>query len=341
MTYICTTKTKHAIRVTELSEFSPQINYEVDNISLDLFLDILIKINLKQLNNTQRNIITDYDLEKHEIDLIESEFRFSHLELQIIILTKLQKLINIVKNSESETFMITVLELSISAFQNIIRHNLKNLGGKITQLTEWGEQTLKDKISRQQCKIAVHVIERNICNILNVCYDKIFYTEYLTHWFRQLMSTRAYNLKAFFSSVSEYINSNVLTFKTNINFRKRIKDIIRSNSKHQRDIIDYIDEVLTKGNETLKKIATIKLKKITSLLIQLVQLVDNNYDLNIENVKILKDIHLKFVQWSNKGDLDLESILTSAIQNMQLNIRIWPLRVQGKIDLIWSKIIKY
>lgn len=308
------------------------------NYTLNNFLTILFQINEKQFNNTMRNILKHYKLRNPEADLLENEFRYSHVEHKFSVLHKLTNIINTTYKEENDEIMLSLVEFSNYVLQHILRKNLENVGGILLQLTEWQQQSLKEKILRQQSKIAVNIIERRICHILYLCYNKIYYSDYFTDWLIAILNSKAYNVKIFFESMSEFLNMNVHKVKTNNNFRRRAKEFVKVNPERQRDVIDFLEEVIIKRNKTFDIVPSFY-KKYAILLSELSHLVDRNYDLNSDNVNILKKIDSDFIQWTKRGDLELNKIITMTSENMLINIRMWPLRIQSRIDFIWMKII--
>lgn len=81
------------------------------------------------------------------------------------------------------------------------------------------------------------------------------------------------------------------------------------------------------------------LKKGATLLIELFKLIENNYDINEDNERKLNKISKLIQDWMNGGIIDVRVALEMILENMHINLSMWPQEQQGKIDYIWTRLI--
>lgn len=303
------------------------------------FIALLINASIEQLENVKSNIKKYYKLNETEIKSVEEAFFDAGTEFEHILQINLRKIVENDKFNESHAFMYEFTDLSNFILEQIIETALSKVDGKLQLPTKWYKQVMRQKVVRQQVKIATNLVEVTICDTLSVCKNWWSYTDYLVEWIRTLLNLSAFGLKNLFGVMPNLLDKHMHTIKSNIKFKKTVKFIVSSDHIVQRDTLDYLDEVLTDKDNVVKLVPE-SLKKGATLLIELFELIDDNYDLNDENEKELEIITKNLTKSIRRGDSDIKLVLESILLNVDLNLKIWPLDVQNKIDQVWSKIIR-
>lgn len=302
------------------------------------FIALLIKVSIEQLENVKSNIKNFYKLNETEIESVEKVFVDSGPEFEHFLQINLKKIVEANKFNESHAFMHDFLDLSNFIFEQIVETALLNVDGKLRLPTKWYKQVMRQKVVRQQVKIATNLVEVSICDTLSICKEWWTYSDYLVEWIRSLLNLSAFGLKNLFSVMPDLLEKHMHIIKSNIKFKKTVKYIVTSDYIVQRDTLDYLDEVLTDKDNVVNLVPE-SLKKGATLLIELFDLIDENYDLNDDTEEELENITKNLNRWIRGGNRDIKLILESILLNLDLNLKIWPLDVQNKIEDVWSKII--
>uniref|UniRef100_A0A2A4K6D4 Uncharacterized protein n=1 Tax=Heliothis virescens TaxID=7102 RepID=A0A2A4K6D4_HELVI len=313
----------------------PQSN---DTILFDTFVNVLIEVTTEQLRNVKFNIMNNYDL--YEADIADIKKAFTNIEDKYteIVNSKLKTMLEGKSINITDHFMLDFMDVSNYILERALRYHVKNVKGKMLAQTKWYRQTLKEKIIRQQTKISFNYIENNICDTLQICRDRYYYSDYLTDWLRTLMNLSSRDLKRFFGPVTEILETHKHFIKTNIKFRQTIKYIINAEAIVKRDTLDFVDEVLTNPDKVLK-LAPNALKPSITLLRELFNLIDGVYDVNDHNIETLENITEMLRDWIEGKTFDIHKVLNAIVENMKINVKIWPLDIQNKIYYVWSEII--
>ncbi|KAG6446949.1 uncharacterized protein LOC115441441 [Manduca sexta] len=301
-----------------------------NDIPFDTFLNLIVETSKEQLNNVAKNVKIYSNLSDDNnigrvngIDLYEQMLQHN-----------LKEIISDIKFNASETFMLDFIDLSNSILGKTIDNMLKM--NNLDRLIGFNESS---KIRRQQVKISTTFIQNTMCDSLSLCRDINKYSEYLIILLRGVMDLTPPNLKVLFETIPKVLNSYKHIIRTNVNFREYLKYLMNTDSRTQRDALDILDDVLSNPKEAIKNGSKNQRKKI-GLLVELFKELDAAYDLNEENNKQWENIALTFKKWLDNGESLVEEALTALIANFWLNMKIWPLITQSKINYTWSKIIR-
>lgn len=284
--------------------------------------------------------MTNYDLYRTDVTEVKRAFMDLEKKYLQLVQSKLKKMIGAEPFNVTDHFMIDFMDVSNYILERVLEHHLNDVKdkGKMIAVTKWYRQTMKQKILRQQIKISTNYIENHICDSLQVCRDRYYYSDYLIDWIRSLMNLGNQDLKRFFAPMPEVLEKHKYFIKSNIKFRQTIKYLINADAIIKRDTLDFVDEILTNPDKVLKLSPT-ALKKSVNLLRELFVLLDGAYDVNDQNVESLENITEWLRDWVEGKNFDVHRILNAIVENMKLNIRIWPLDVQNKIYYVWSEVI--
>lgn len=304
----------------------------------DTYIALLMKVSSEQLENVKHNVKICYKLKKEELQEVDRAFNNSVNEYEHFLQYNLKRIVEKKQFNVTDEFMIDFMDISNYLMEQIISYDLSQVKGKIELPTKWYKQVMREKIVRQQVKIATNFVEAHLCSNLHICKDRPLYTQFLTEWLRHLLNLSSFNLKNLFAIIPELLDKHVHTVKSNVKFKQTIKYIVDAGETVHRDTIDYIDEVVN-NRKSVINLQPKALKKGAGLLIELFKLIENNYDVNEENEIQLSKISKLIQDWMNGGDIDVRVALEMIVQNMQINLSIWPLEQQSKIDYIWTKII--
>ncbi|XP_022833902.1 uncharacterized protein LOC111361742 [Spodoptera litura] len=309
-----------------------------DSLLFDTFVSVLTEVSTEQLRNVKSNIMSNYDL--HRADVADIKRAFNNIEDKYtdIINTKLKTMLDGKPINITDHFMIDFMDVSNYILERVLRYHIKNVKGKFMTQTKWYRQTLKEKILRQQTKISFNYIENNMCETLQVCRDRYYYSDYLTDWLRTLMNVSPRDLKRFFVPITDVLESHKYFIKSNMKFRQTIKYIINAEAIVKRDTLDFLDEVLT-NPDTVLKLAPNGLKPSVALLRELFSLIDGVYDVNDHNIEQLENITEMLRDWIEGKSFDVHRVLNAIVQNIRVNLQVWPLDIQSKIYYVWSEII--
>lgn len=312
-----------------------------DSVIFQTFVKVLLEASSQQLKNIRVNVLNNYDLHNSDISEINREFADIEVMYLQLVQEKLKKMINGRTFLVTDHFMIDFMDVSNTIFEKVLEHRLQSLKDKeiIASTIKWSPpSTLKQKILRQQIKISTNFIENHICDTLQVCKDRYYYSDYLIDWLRSLMNLSQQDLKRFFTPIPEVFENHKHFIQSNIKFRQTIKYLINADAIVKRDTLDFIDEVLTNPDKVLK-VAPPSLKKSVTLLRELFVLIDGAYDVNNQNIETLENITESLRDWIEGNSFDVHKILNAIVENIKLNLKIWPLDVQNKIYYIWSDVI--
>ncbi|CAB3226334.1 unnamed protein product [Arctia plantaginis] len=312
-----------------------------DSTVFHTFVKVLLQASSQQLKNIRVNIGNNYDLYSSDISEIDREFADIEVMYLQLVQEKLKKMINGRTFAVTDHFMIDFMDVSNSIFEKVLEYRLQSLKDKeiIASAMKWSPpSTLKQKILRQQIKMSTNFIENHICDTLQICKDRYYYSDYLIDWLRSLMNLSHQDLKRFFTPIPEVLENNKHFIKSNIKFRQTVKYLINADAVVKRDTLDFVDEVLTNPDKVLK-VAPPSLKKSVTLLRELFVLIDGAYDVNDQNIEALENITESLRDWIDGNSFDVYKILNAIVENVKLNLKIWPLDVQNKIYYIWSDVI--
>lgn len=309
-----------------------------DTVLFDTFVSVLIEVTTEQLRNVRTNVMNNYDLYRADVSDIKKAFNNVEEKYTEILHNKLKNMMAKKPLNVTDHFMIDFMDVSNYIFEKVLKYHVKNVKGKMLSQTKWYRQTLKEKILRQQTKISFNFIENKICDTLQICRDRYYYSDYLIDWLRSLMNVGSRDLKRFFVPVPEVLEKHKHFIKSNIKFRQTIKYIINAEAIVKRDTLDFIDEVLTNPDKVLK-LSPNALKPSVMLLRELFNLLDGVYDVNDENIEHLENISEMLRDWIDGKSFDIHKVLNAIVENMKINLKIWPLDVQNKIYYVWSEIL--
>lgn len=304
----------------------------------DTYIALLIKVSSEQLENVKHNVKTYYKLKNDDLQQVDRAFNNSGNEYEHFLQFNLKRIVEKKQFNVTDEFMIDFMDISNYLMEQIISYDLSQVKGKLELATKWYKQVMREKIVRQQVKIATNFVEAHLCSNLHICKERPLYTQYLTEWLRHLLNLSSFNLKNLFGVIPELLDKHMHTVKSNVKFKKTVKYIVESGETVHRDTIDYIDEVVN-NKKSVVNLQPKALKKGATLLTQLFKLIENNYDITEENENQLTKISNLIQDWMNGGDIDVRVALEMILQNMEINLKIWPLDQQGKIDYIWTRII--
>ncbi|XP_075990914.1 uncharacterized protein LOC142986345 [Anticarsia gemmatalis] len=307
---------------------------------IDNFIAVLLDVTTDQIKDIKRNVMTNYDLYKADIAAVSKAIADVETKYLDLIKSKYQTMMQTEQVDVTDHFMIDFMDVSNFILEKVLDHHMQNVRdkGKMGSLTKWNRHTLKQKILRQQIKIATNTIEIRICERLKVCKDRPYYSDYLVVWIRSVMTLGARGLKRFFMPLPEILEKHKHIIKSNIKFRQTIKYLITANAIVKRDTLDFVDEIITNPDNVLR-LASPNLKKSVNDLRELFVLLDGAYDVNVENVIVLRKISDWMKEWIEGTSFDVHKIMNAIVENMDLNMKIWPLDVQKKLYYIWSEVI--
>ncbi|XP_045510369.1 uncharacterized protein LOC123705569 [Colias croceus] len=314
--------------------------YEIDGNSpqseqLKSYIQFVSKLSENLINNVHGNIKRNYELNADEVKTLDYRFNTTNLEYESILNEYLNKMAKGAKYNDSTIFLLDFMDLSNFLLQSVIESNLADIKGKFLLPNSWYNQPLKYTMLRQQMKIVMNVMEITICRNLSICIDNAAYTEYIIEWLRLLLNADDETLLNFFKAISEILTEKKHTIKSNIIFRSKCKTAANSHSSQQRNILDFLDEVLS-GQDT--DIFQSRYKQVADMLKGLFKIIDDNYELNYENTLKLDDVSLKFFHLKDISEEDIKYALDTIVENMQVNIKIWPLNVQNELEYAWEQI---
>lgn len=309
-----------------------------DTILFDTFINVLIEVTTEQLRNIKSNVMTNYELQRDDVNDIKRAFNNIEEKYTEILHKKLVKMMESENFNVTDHFMIDFMDVSNYILERVLKFHIKNVKGKMVSHTKWYKQTLKEKILRQQTKISFNFIENHVCDTLQICRDRYYYSDYLIDWLRSLMNVGFRDLKRFFVPVPEILEQHKHFIQSNIKFRQTIKYIINAEALVKRDTLDFIDEVLTNPDKVLK-LSPAALKPSVTLLRELFSLIDGAYDVNDQNIENLESITEMLRDWIDGSNFDIHKVLNAIVENMKVNLKIWPIDVQSRIYYVWSEII--
>lgn len=309
---------------------------ETDLVSWDIFVDILTAISLEQLINIKNNIKNNYNLKAPDVHEIEQAFNNTDYDYQYLIQHKLKKLVENNKYNNSEQFLIDCMDLSNVVVEKIVEFGLLKAKSALSYPTSWHKQTLKDKIFRQQVKGSFATIEIQICNTVSVCKEKKLYSDYVIDWLRFLLKEKSLVLQEFFKMFPVILPSYADLIITSSSFRKNMEYATKIQAMGQRDILDYVDEVIV--NPDFIQVVPDPLIKCTLLLQDLFKALNDYYELTDANTEQLETITQMFAIWSG-STTGVKEILDAILRNMQLNFKTWPRNKQNRIKNLWNEII--
>ncbi|KAJ2954145.1 hypothetical protein O0L34_g2371 [Tuta absoluta] len=312
---------------------------EKNTVSWENFTLAITEATLEQIVTVQHNIKVSYRLSPSDINEIDKTFQAATNKYLQGIKQNLKRLIDAGKFNHSLDFMVDFIDLSNDVLQKTLESTLADVGGELLLPTKWYRQSMKQKVLRQQTKIATNYIEALLCQKFEVCKDRVSYTQYLSEWVRMFLGFTPGNLKNLFLLIPDILHQNMHTIKSTKKFMKTVKYIVYSNDIVQRDTLDYIDEVITSSEKTVRDLLPSTMKKGAVLLTEMFQYIDENYDLNDENEEQMEKISKLVLEWEKEGIKNIKLSLENILENLQLNLKLWPLDVQNKIDLIWAQII--
>ncbi|KAI5640922.1 hypothetical protein NE865_06798 [Phthorimaea operculella] len=307
-------------------------------VSWKNFTLTLTEATLEQIGNVRENIKISYRLSPSDIQEIDKAFKEAPNDYLQLIKHNLKKLIDAGEFNNTIDFMVDFADLSSFVLERTLESTLADVGGALLSPTKWYKQSMKQKILRQQTKIATNYVESLLCQKLEVCKDRVSYTQYLSEWVRLFLGFSPSNLKILFLVIPDILVQNMNTIKSTHKFMKTVKYLVNSNDIVQRDTLDYIDEVITSEN-TVNNLLPSTMKKGAALLKELFQYIDANYDLNDQNEDQMENISQLVMECEKKGPGNIKLSLENILKNLQLNLKVWPLDVQNKIDNVWSQII--
>ncbi|XP_028178299.1 uncharacterized protein LOC114365821 [Ostrinia furnacalis] len=324
------------IIANEIEEVSNESDSN-DTVTWELFISVLKSVSLDQLKQIKSNIKNYYNLGEKEIAKVNKAFNATDLEYEYLLQYKLKKMIEEKRFNESEDFLLDFMDLSNFLIEKILEYSLAKLKeGTWLARTNWHRQTLKEKIFRQQVKLGISLIEMQMCNALGLCKEREHYSDYIIEWLRILLNDGDAIIGEVLTAVPVVLEKYSTSIKSNVMFRKNLLYASKTNASAQRDVLDFIDEVIT--NENVFKFIPNVLKKCAVLLIELLNEINDVYDLNDNNIEELETVSHMFMSW-NGGATGIEDILDMIIKNMQFNLKGWSKEKQAKINKIWSAII--
>lgn len=326
---------EHEFGTNEDNSDVPEANHIV---AWDTYIALLIKVSSEQLENVRHNVKTCYKLKTEELEQVDRAFNNSNNEYEHFLQFNLKRIVDNKQFNVTDEFMTDFMDISNYLMEQIISYDLSQVKGKLELATKWYKHVMREKITRQQVKIATNFVEAHLCRNLHICKDRPLYTQYLTEWLRHFLNLSSFNLNNLFGVIPELLEKHMHTVKSNVKFKETVKYIVEAGETVHRDTIDYIDEVVNNKN-SIVNLQPKSLKKGASLLKQLFKLIENNYDITEDNENQLTKISNLIQDWMNGGNIDVRTALEMILQNMEINLKIWPLDQQGKIDYIWTRII--
>lgn len=335
---ICNVFSENILKRRGIGKGSHDLISEDEDVPWDVFCNELKKVSTKELEITKTNIINNYGLKDLEIKAVLEAFKQSEIELGELVQPDPKLIMEYEASNSSRYFLMKFIDKSVYKLQQIIASSLRKVKGSLLLPTKWNKQILRFKIIRQQIKIASNSIQSKLCLALTVCNDRWLYSQYLVEWLRHLMSLSSGSLKTIFQVIPDLLRKNLHSIKTNTRFEKTVKSIVVSNDAKQRDILDYMDEILTTKKNSIN-LAPETLKKGSTLLLSMFEIIDNNYEVNEVNEDKLEDITDELVVWVEKGSGDITRVLQTIIKNMEVNINNWTIEMKNKIGFVWSQII--
>ncbi|XP_045530925.1 uncharacterized protein LOC123718460 [Pieris brassicae] len=314
--------------------------YQIDGVipnneELQSYFNFLSNLSGKLIENIRENIKTNYGLEKYEASLVDSNFNSTNSEYQIILQDYFKKMLKNSKYNDSTIFLLDFIDLSNFLLQSVVENNLSDLKAKTSLSDIWYNQPFKFTVLRQQMKILMNVMEIEICNNLSICIGNTIYSEFIVEYLRNLLDTKENSLKSFFLAVSDILYEHMHSIKGNEVFRKKMEILPQLDSIYQRDAVDFMDEILTGQDTDIFKAQFIDL---VQALRDLIKFIDENYDLNYENVDKLDDLSKSFYKLKKYSNSDIKTTLEELVNNMEVNVKIWPLQVQSKLDHLWTQV---
>lgn len=300
------------------------------------YMETLIAVTTDQLNNIKTNIIHNYNLDELQVESIGNLFNNTG-EYKIIVDSNLKKIIRKQRFNSTIEFMLDFTSISNWVVEKIIEYNLDKVASAFQSQTKWYRQTLKNKILRQETKIAANRAESYICQTIAICKEKRCYTEYLKEWLRYLLSVPD-ALRELFKAVPDLLEYNKDFIKSNVKFRQTIKYVFNSDAVVQKDILDFVDEVITNKNNVVY-LAPDALKNSARLLKHLFSLLNKHYDLNKTNKSDLDSITENINNWTKSDDVKIKEVLDAIVENMKVNLKYLSPQVQNEVSNAWSEII--
>lgn len=307
-------------------------------ITWDKFYETLKKVSVEELNHAKNNVMKNYNLKTSEVKEVDEAFNGTNEEYLQIIQTNINKFIDQEVFNSTPEFMIEFMDMSNYLLEQIMEFSLSKVKGKLLLPTKWYKQIMRHKILRQQTKVVSNAIETKLCMTLSICKDRWLYSQYLVEWLRHLLNLTSDKISTLFHVLPDLLQIHMHTIKSNMKFKKTVKYIVMSNDVVKRDTLEYLDEVLT-NRENVVNLAPESLKKGAVLLMTMFDTIDKNYEITEENEEKLDDISKVLLEWINGEHGNIKQVLDAIVQNLQLNMKIWPLDSQNKIDYVWSQII--
>ncbi|CAK1553947.1 unnamed protein product [Leptosia nina] len=322
-----------------LSEHIPNFYHTETNNSnteeLKSYFNFLSRLSASMIYNIHNNIIHNYGLHEVEAKTIDSNFNATRTEYQIILNEYFGRMARNVKYNDSTIFLLDFTDLSNFLLQSVIESNLAELKGKFLLPNFCYNQPSKYTILRQQMKIAINVMEVEICTNLSICIGNSVYTEFIVECLRYLLDASDERIKSFFVGLSDVLYDFMHTIKTTDRFRKKIETFAQKSPANHKDAVDFIDEALT-GQDT--DIFQSKYTMLVNTIRQFAKVIDDNYDLTEENVRILDGLSTKL--YGINDDFDIKNVLDDLVRNLELNVKIWPLEAQNKLDYWWLQVVQ-
>ncbi|XP_026314715.1 uncharacterized protein LOC113226341 [Hyposmocoma kahamanoa] len=320
---------EHGIGTNDSDPDVLEANYAVP---WDTYIALLIKITSEQLENVRHNVKTCYGLKNEDLEQVDRAFNNSGDEYEHFLQTNLKRIVEKKQFNVTDEFMIDFMDISNYLLQQIISYDLSQVKGKLERATKWYKLVMREKITRQQVKIATNFVEAHLCSNLHICKDRPLYTQYLTEWLRHFLNLSSFNLNNLFAVIPELLEKHMHTLKSNVKFKETVKYIVESGETVHRDTIDFIDEVVN-NKKSVVNLQPKALKNGAALLKQLFKLIENNYDITEENENQLTTISNLIQDWMNGGNSDVIVPLEKILQNMEINLKIWPLDQQIRSTL--------
>lgn len=234
----------------------------------------------------------------------------------------------------SKENMFDLMKLSISLIETDMTKNLDHL--KLVVPTEW-YKTIRNKIQKQEMKAAKSFIAKKMCDI-GFCEEVTMYSDYMKIWLGFLLNLKPKSLHEFFIFILDAMEKHKYFIKTNVKFRKTIKSIRNSDIVAQRDCLDFMHEILV--NLNVLNAVPDHTKEVAMILIEIFRIIDYNYFITEENNKELKRITENLGKVLDKKYVFVPLLLDQILENFKLNLKIWPLKVQLKLNNLWEDIIQ-
>lgn len=192
----------------------------------DTYIALLMKVSSEQLENVKRNVKIYYKLNKDDLQQVDKAFNNSGNEYEHFLQFNLKRIVEKKQFNVTDDFMIDFMDISNYLMEQIISYDLFQVKGKLELPTKWYKQVMREKIVRQQVKIATNIVEAHLCTNLHVCKDRSLYTQFLTEWLRHLLNLSMFNLKNLFDVIPELLEKHMHTVKSNVKFKKTVKYIV-------------------------------------------------------------------------------------------------------------------